>query len=206
MSSLACVKSQFTRTHVSPREGAHPELELLPVVLQIHPCGVWLPGKVMGWWVWVCGASPGPQHLGTTSTFSVQDGAQSLAKAHHAGLCLGPAQIITLAVNLGGPCSNLSKDTTRVPPQFTILRKKKIPAHKWFKSMTGGSRGEPILLLYSQEIMSLVVSVHGCAGNCHWAWNNQGVSLHAAKAVSCQNTRGLPKQLWESSEAAIAKL
>lgn len=50
MSSLVCVKSEFTGTRVSPREGAYPELELLllPVVLQIHPRGLWLAGKVMG--------------------------------------------------------------------------------------------------------------------------------------------------------------
>lgn len=49
MSSLACVKSQFTRTRVSSREGTYPELQLLlPVLLQIHPRRVWLAGKVVG--------------------------------------------------------------------------------------------------------------------------------------------------------------
>lgn len=46
------MKSQFTRTHVSPREGTYPELELLllllSVVLQKHPHRVWLAAKVMG--------------------------------------------------------------------------------------------------------------------------------------------------------------
>lgn len=68
------MKCQFTRTRVSPRDSAYPELALLlllpPVVLQIHPRRVWLAGKVMGCSLWVCGASPGPQHLGSTSTCS----------------------------------------------------------------------------------------------------------------------------------------
>lgn len=159
MSSLACVKSQFTRTHVSPRESTYPELVLLlllPVVLQIDPRRVWLAGRVMGSLMWVCGASPGPRHLGSTSICSEK------STSWHTKPCQSlscRSLLVTWTNNYPniefgvGGCSNLSEDTTRVQPQFTAHRKKKIPAHKWFKSMTGGSRGEPILLLYSQEIM-----------------------------------------------------
>lgn len=130
MSSLACVKSQFTRTHVSPREGTYPELELLllllSVVLQKHPHRVWLAAKVMGWWVWVWGASPGPQHLGTTSTCSEKS----------TSWCTKPCQSsswrslpVTWTNNcpsseFGGLCSNLTEGTTRVSPQFTTHRRK----------------------------------------------------------------------------------
>lgn len=82
-----------------------------------------------------------------------QAGTRGLAKARHAGLCLWPGQIIALAVNLGG----LFKSDWGYHKSFTSVyytqEEKEILAHKWFKSVAGGSRGEPILLLYRQEIM-----------------------------------------------------
>lgn len=92
----------------------------------------------------------GPQALARRKA---QAGTQSLAKARCAGLCLWPGQMIALAVNLGGLFKSEWGNHKSLTSVYYTREEKQIPAHKWFKSMTGASRGEPILLLYSQEIM-----------------------------------------------------
>lgn len=129
----------------------------------------------------------GPQALAQRKA---EAGAQSLAKVCHAGLCLWPGEIITLAVNLGGPV----QIWVRTPQEFNLSllhtgRKTNSCSQMVYKSMTGGSRGEPFFPLALQSGNNEI------SGVCSWLCRKLPLSLEQSSRFHCMLQRLYPAKI-----------